>query len=277
MDADPDLLTAGKLAEQTLLSAKALRLYAENGLLPPDHVDPANGYRYYRADQVRTGWLIALLRGAGMPVPEVAAVVHADPTAALAAVDAYASALDQRTEAYRFLLLRARQHLTQEDAMSTTPTVTSSIVPDQPVLSVLRRTHADGLDQVIHEALAQLRELAATAGLTEVGDAYGVFHQPVDDESDGPLEIVLPVDRLVDRDPAAAGDVRSYRMTGGRLASRTLTGPETHFPAILGYYDELYAWVEDAGHTRTGPPREIWHNSPRDPEPLRLTICWPYA
>jgi len=31
----------------TRLSVKALRLYDENGLLPPAHVDPSSGYRYY--------------------------------------------------------------------------------------------------------------------------------------------------------------------------------------------------------------------------------------
>lgn len=277
MDADPELLTAGRFSDQTLLSTKALRLYAENGLLPPYRIDPGNGYRYYRADQVRTGWLIALLRGADMPLTEIAAVVRVDPAAALALVDAYASALDQRTEAYRFLLLRARQHLIQEDAMTEMTTVTSELLPDQPVLSLLRRTHAADLEDTIHDALAQLRAVATSAGLQEVGDAYGVFHEPVTDDNDGPIEIVLPVDRLADTDQTPGGEVRSYRMSGGWAASRTLVGPETDFPAILGCYDELYAWVEHTGHTRTGPPREIWHNSPRDAEPLRLTICWPYA
>jgi DNA-binding transcriptional MerR regulator len=57
-----ELITAGRFASATMLSAKALRLYADRGLLPPRVVDPANGYRYYGAEQVRTGWLIALLR-----------------------------------------------------------------------------------------------------------------------------------------------------------------------------------------------------------------------
>ena len=51
-------MTAGQFGGQTLLSAKALRIYAERGLLPPHLVDPINGYRYYAAEQVRTGWLI---------------------------------------------------------------------------------------------------------------------------------------------------------------------------------------------------------------------------
>ena len=52
---------------------------------------------------------------------------------------------------------------------------------------------------------------------------------------------------------------------------------ETDFPAILALYDEVHSWITDSGRTPVGPPREIWHNAPRDPEPLRLTISWPYA
>ena len=63
---DRRLMTAGRFAEATLLSAKALRIYADRGLLPPRFVDPVNGYRYYADDQVRTGWLIALLRSADL-------------------------------------------------------------------------------------------------------------------------------------------------------------------------------------------------------------------
>lgn len=56
-------MTAGRFSLATMLSAKALRLYADRGLLPPRLLDRTNGYRYYGADQIRTGWLIALLRG----------------------------------------------------------------------------------------------------------------------------------------------------------------------------------------------------------------------
>jgi hypothetical protein len=71
--------------------------------------------------------------------------------------------------------------------------------------------------------------------------------------------------------------VRSYRLAGGHVAERRAEGRETDFPDILALYDEVHTWITDSGRTPVGPPREIWHNAPRDPEPLRLTISWPYA
>ena len=61
-----DLVPIGRFAQSTRLSQKALRLYDENGLLPPVRVDEESGYRYYDWRQVRRARRIALLRQAGM-------------------------------------------------------------------------------------------------------------------------------------------------------------------------------------------------------------------
>jgi DNA-binding transcriptional MerR regulator len=45
------LLSVGRLARRTGLTAKALRHYDCIGLLPPEHVDDA-GYRWYSPAQV---------------------------------------------------------------------------------------------------------------------------------------------------------------------------------------------------------------------------------
>lgn len=151
--------------------------------------------------------------------------------------------------------------------------VTTTVLPDQPVLSVLRRFPVDIIDTVIYESLAELRAVAQEAGLSEEGEPFGIFHAPVTNDSQGPLEIVLPVNDLAE----TSGDLRSFRLAGGRFAQRRLVGPETDFPAILGYYDEVHSWIDRSGHTSVGPPREIWHNSPQGAEPLELTVAWPYA
>jgi DNA-binding transcriptional MerR regulator len=266
-------LTAGRFAQATLLSAKALRLYADRGLLPPRATDPANGYRYYGTDQIRTGWLIALLRSADLSLDEIADIIGASATQGLDLLDRAAAAARRRAESHQAVLARARLHLEGEPSM-TEPT--TRIEHDRPVLSVLRRMRPDEMDVVISGQVDQLRSLAATAGLTVTGDAFGVFHAPITDDSDGPLEIALPVDGLLEATDAD-GDVRSYRLSGGQVAERLAEGRETDFPEILALYDEVYSWISSGGRVPVGPPREVWHNAPRDPEPLRLTISWPYA
>ncbi|GIE82066.1 hypothetical protein Aph02nite_80160 [Actinoplanes philippinensis] len=43
-----DLIPIGRFSRMSRLSIKALRFYAEQGLIVPAWVDPSSGYRYYR-------------------------------------------------------------------------------------------------------------------------------------------------------------------------------------------------------------------------------------
>ncbi|MCA2223652.1 MerR family transcriptional regulator [Nonomuraea aurantiaca] len=74
-DVDDDLLPIGQFARLTRLSVKQLRHYDEIGLLRPACVDPATGYRYYRAAQARTAMSIGLLRSLDVPLPVVGQVL----------------------------------------------------------------------------------------------------------------------------------------------------------------------------------------------------------
>jgi len=56
----------GELARASGLSVSALRFYDGAGVLVPARVDPATGYRWYDAGQVRSARLIARLRRVGM-------------------------------------------------------------------------------------------------------------------------------------------------------------------------------------------------------------------
>ena len=60
-----NLIPIGEFASASLLSQKALRMYGENGLLPPAWVDPDSGYRYYRLEQLHTAALIGMLPSGG--------------------------------------------------------------------------------------------------------------------------------------------------------------------------------------------------------------------
>lgn len=68
-------LTIGEYAAATQLTAKALRLYDEQGLVKPGVVDPASGYRYYHADQVATGRLVRTLRDMNLSLAQIRQVL----------------------------------------------------------------------------------------------------------------------------------------------------------------------------------------------------------
>ncbi|WP_326550541.1 MerR family transcriptional regulator [Micromonospora sp. NBC_01813] len=65
------LLTIGAFARAAGLTVKALRIYADLGLLRPAAVDPDSGYRYYDPEQLELARLVATLRRSGMPLRRI--------------------------------------------------------------------------------------------------------------------------------------------------------------------------------------------------------------
>jgi len=77
----------GEFSQRSGLTARALRLYDEVGLLAPDFVDDGTGYRYYAPAQLERARLIAAARSAGVPLSTVAAIIDSDAAAAHVLVD----------------------------------------------------------------------------------------------------------------------------------------------------------------------------------------------
>lgn len=68
------LMTIGRIARRSGVSAKALRLYEESGLLTPARRSPA-GWRLYGADALRRLQKIVLLRRAGFSLEDIAGLL----------------------------------------------------------------------------------------------------------------------------------------------------------------------------------------------------------
>src|SRR5580700_282767 len=98
-----DLMSIGEFARLSRLSAKALRLYDELGLLPPAEVDPDSGYRWYSAGQLDNARLVASLRQIGVPLAEIQRILSLEPEAAAAHVSAYWSGAEADHSARRGL------------------------------------------------------------------------------------------------------------------------------------------------------------------------------
>jgi DNA-binding transcriptional MerR regulator len=76
-----DLMSIGGFARLCRLSAKALRLDDELGLLLPAEVDPDSGYRWYAAGQLDSARLVASLRQIGVPLAQIQLILSLAPEA----------------------------------------------------------------------------------------------------------------------------------------------------------------------------------------------------
>ncbi len=254
------LFTIGKFAMLTRLTTKALRVYDDNGLLRPAHVDPASGYRRYHADQVDSARLVGLLRGADVSLAEIAlllADLSADRALAAARLEEHLKVIEQRHTSRRLLVRHIHSIIREKEP--TMFTIHTRHVPAQRVMSMQRRLHAHETDSFVEEAKAEfaahLGDTAATGPLTLI------FHGVVDHESDGPLEVVLGVP-----DHVAPTELIGIRTEPAHdEAYTTITKAEWAFPAILAAYDAVACSpeVQDRARSRLSC-REVYVAAPDD-------------
>jgi len=252
------LLTIGEFAQQTRLTAKALRVYDETGLLRPLGVDPRNGYRRYGTAQVRTGRLIGMLRGADVSLAEIGrllADLEADRDEAVRRLDRHLMELEVRHTSRRLLIRHIHAILREETPL--TFSIDTRHVAAQRVMSIQRRLHAPETAGFVKEAKALFA--AHLDGAQPTGPFVLIFHGVVDNESDGPLEAVLP----------CPDDIQATHLVGIRTepahdeAFTTITKAEWAYPAILAAYDAVACSPEATA--RPGSPlscREVYRAEP---------------
>jgi DNA-binding transcriptional MerR regulator len=242
-----NLMPIGEFAAASRLSQKALRLYGENGVLPPAWVDPDSGYRYYRADQLRTATLIALLRRAGMPLAEIRLFLR-EPS--VERLDDYEREVTGEF-AERRRVLRYVKRILKEEPMYD---VLTKHVDEQPYVSRKKNALVPELEPFIVDTFREL----GRDGAREPG--FVLYHGPVNSEEDGPVEVCVPTD---------GGD---QRLPAGEIAFTEISGEQCRFPEILGAYDAVYRWVKQNGREAAGPSREIYLRGPGPDEQLQIAV-----
>ncbi len=118
------MMSIGDFARASGLTAKALRLYDETGLLEPAEVDEFTGYRWYAAAQLDRARLVAHLRLAGMPLARIRVVADLPARAAAAELTSYWRQVEADTATARRLVADLVAALTaKEHDMSITGTI----------------------------------------------------------------------------------------------------------------------------------------------------------
>jgi DNA-binding transcriptional MerR regulator len=228
------LISIGEFARRARLTVKALRLYHQIGLLCPACIDEASGYRRYDPGQVRTGQLIGLLRGAGLSLADIGLILDdlaAGGDLAVGRLDGLSADVERR-HADRKLLIHHIRAILQEGDDPMFPIATRH-VPSYRVMSMQRRLHAHEIDTFVREAKEAFAE--HLDGARPTGPFTLIFHGPVNEEDDGPLEAVWGCPNEVQ--PTAAIGIRTE--PAHDQAYTTITKAQWAYPAILTAYDAV--------------------------------------
>lgn len=283
---DP-LLSIGEFARRSWLSPKALRLYERLDLLRPAEVDRANGYRRYRQSQLAIARLVVMLRRLDMPLAQIGEVTRAlcppqperadggqaspgtNPVymipdglpeaspAAAAVLGAYWEAIEQRLAFQRQLVTHLRIRLSGGDERNrfNMLDVKERDVPEQLVLTEQRHVYVQDLSKWLEQAIDRLIKTAITVG-GPAGPVFVVYHGQVNQDSDGPVEVCVPIPPNGGSSPSVA----SRRESAHHEAYVRITKAQVQYPQILSAYDAVNEWLTSNGHQVADAPREVYFN-----------------
>lgn len=251
MNEPPGLLTIGTFSRRSRLSLKALRLYDEMQLLKPARIDPRNGYRYYRAEQLELARLIGLLRRLEMPLSQIAEVVALEGVAASKSIAAYWQGVEADLRVKRKLVRYLHNYLnTKGENMFA---VETRQIGAQPVVSIEEKVIVDDLPGFIQRAMGDLYDLIGESNANP-GTPFVIYHGEVNKDSDGPVEVCVPYSGEV-----KARDTARIRVEPAHKEAFTrITKGQVAFPGILEAYEAVERWVNEQPLTVAGSPREVY-------------------
>jgi DNA-binding transcriptional MerR regulator len=258
MDEETELLSIGEFAARTRLTPKALRLYHRKELLLPSDTDELTGYRFYSVAQVPLGRLLGLLRGASLSLAAIGSVIGELPVSverACARLEVLLSQLDREHEGRRLVIRHAQSILRKEiDPMFE---IKVRKVPGRRLMSIQRRLHGDQTATFVAEAKAAFR--AHLGNVQPVGPFTLIFHGPVNDQADGPLEAAVAVPAEIE--PTDLIGIRHE--PAHSEAYTTITKRQWDFPAILAAYDAVACSPEVSAHPKSELScREVYLTEP---------------
>ena len=154
-----------------------------------------------------------MLRRLDMPLAQVAEIVSAPDAERADLVASYWETVERRVASQRQLAAHLRIRLAGGEGRFDMYEIQEREVPEQLVLTEQRHVRVPELSQWLPEAIDRLVETAEERG-GPAGDVFVVYHGEVNEDSDGPVEVCVPVGAGARRRRRA--DAPRARRTGRR-------------------------------------------------------------
>ncbi|ADB50825.1 MerR family transcriptional regulator [Conexibacter woesei] len=232
-------LLAGRFGAAARLSPKALRLYADQGLLVPAYIDPDTGYRYYARDQVPRARLIARLRRLGLPMARVAQLLELTPATRVIELQSWLQGQHDRL-ADQTELVEALARQVDGGEPDLTAAVGVRDVAACKVVYQQRHVSVEQLEDVTLAAETEIRAHLRASGLPGDGPMSVHFHEPVSRDGERLIEVAVDYDGSVE----PAGDLRLRLQPAHRAAYVPVPAAYEDFPLVLRVYDAVEAWLD---------------------------------
>lgn len=245
-------LLAGEFGMAARLSPKALRLYAEQGLLPPSAVDPVTGYRLYSPDQLPRARLIGKLRRLGLPLARIGVLADLPTPARDLELRAW---LHAQREQLEDRAAEIESMWSPSDDPALTGAITVREMPARKVLCRSRQIDSHALGGFTSAAERDIRAHLRAGGLADDGVKLVFFQDLVTPATEATVEVAIAYEGSTE----PTGDLHIRLVPGHTAVILPVPTKYEEIPLILQAYDAVEAWIDaHPGHIITGHPYEIY-------------------
>jgi effector-binding domain-containing protein len=203
-------------------------------------------------------------------IKDVLAVVDAQPEEAMQIVHRYLKLFESRLEAAQRVVKDFETTIYHKEKPMAFKVETKKM-PAIRVACIEKHAKIDQLDRIIQESCDSLQSLVTAQYGNLVGAPFGIYHGPINQEDDGPLQVCWQFEGNIQ----ISDEIAVEDLPGGSFAYADARGTDCDFPKILGAYDAVCEWITAQKYKLVGSPREIWYE---DPGPdAHMQIQWQYV
>lgn len=259
----------GEFSRLANVTIETLRHYAALGLLPPAHIDPLTGYRYYSATQLRPLSRILALKELGFSLEDIARLLQvngsADLLRGMLELQLVAAERDVRAAQSRIARLNARLAGLEMEGHMPEPDVLLKPVAATAIASI--REVVPRIDDMPERCSAMFATVAQwlTGSRAPFGASLTIYHGASYSEAqiDAECGFMLPdtAAAQIGSPPAPIG-VRT--LDAVPLMATTIVTDDFYrkVGGLTPAYHALARWLEANGYEVSGPAREVFHGSP---------------
>lgn len=246
------MLSIGEFSRVTGLTIKTIRLYDDNGLLPPASVSEESGYRYYNAACVERARVVKALRELDFSLAEIGQILEAggDEADIVSFLDRQKEAIARKLDRYA-QVHRALEAVIDKEraaAMVTGPSrIEEKTIEDMLVAGI----RAKG---VYSDAGPRLGKIARAAGRHIAGNAMGLYYDGEYKDQDADFESCFPIKQAVQKE-----GVDVHTIPGGRAVCIMHVGP---YDELGRSYQKLFEYMRDRKLEPQPPIREVYVKGP---------------
>jgi predicted transcriptional regulator YdeE/DNA-binding transcriptional MerR regulator len=260
------MLKIGDFSKLAHVTVKALRYYANLGLLLPVWTDRINGYRYYSLEQLPRLNRILALKDLGFSLDQIHELLDAElPPARLRQLfDLKQQELHDKVQVEQARLNRVAERLERIEFEGYLPEYEVAIksIPPLPVVSMRAMVPVmSDMPEQCHLMQQMVENWAASAGLPYSGSWMLLYHSPDYHERNLDIQVALLLDRQVrlgSRQQKKAIHLSLLPPIDTMASLLQPTSDQVNEPS----YTAIYTWIERNGYHISGPARELYLTDP---------------